>query len=277
MNYFASLDTQSGANDLTHNPCKLLDFQLVVLADGESYAAKSANREMIAVLLGGKATVTVGNHTFANIGGRPNVFGGKPHSVYIPAGNDFTITGVGNVQIALASAPSDLKTDPYVISPSQVTNGVWGAANFTRRFHQILHAAAQPDCPAQRLIVGETFTPSGNWSTYPAHKHEVDDLPNEAYHEEMYFFKIAPADGFGITRFYTDKDPDTDHFEENYTVRDNTILMMPYGYHTYVGAPGYNSYYLWVLAGEHRVQAVVDDPDTGWVLKTVPMLKELGH
>ncbi|MFP4322480.1 MAG: 5-deoxy-glucuronate isomerase [Anaerolineales bacterium] len=277
MNYFAALDTQQGVNALPHNPCKLLDFQLVVLGAREATSGNSADREILAVLLGGKAHFQVGGHKFEHVGGRPNVFAGKPHAVYIPAGTDYTITGVGDVQIALTSAPSDLATDPYVIGPEKVTNGVWGAANFTRRYHQILHASAQPDCPARRLIVGETFTPSGNWSTYPAHKHEVDDLPNEAYHEEMYFFKISPADGFGITRFYTDKDPDVGDFEQNYTVRDNTILMMPYGYHSYVGAPGYNSYYLWLLAGEHRTQAVQDDPATGWVLKTVPMLRELGH
>jgi 5-deoxy-glucuronate isomerase len=274
MNYFASLETNSGVNALPHNPCKLLDFQLLVV-DGNRISGSMNNREGLAVILGGKATFTVNGQTFENVGGRPNVFAGKPHSVYLPAGADYTIEG--KAQIALASAPSELKTDPYIITPDKVANGVWGAANFTRNFHQILHQDTQPDCPAQRLIVGETFTPSGHWSTYPAHKHEVDDLPNEAYHEEMYFFKVQPDNGFGITRFYTDKDPDTDFFEMNYTVRDNTILMIPYGYHTYVGAPGFSSYYLWVLAGEHRTQGVQSDPDTGWVNKTVPMLRQLGH
>ena len=121
------------------------------------------------------------------------------------------------------------------------------------------------------LIVGETFTPSGNWSTYPQHRHEVEDLPREAYHEEMYFFKVNPADGFGLCHYYNDKDE-----AENFTVRDNTIMMAPFGYHTVVSAPGYMPYYLWFLAGEHRVQATVDDPTVGWVSRTVPMLKELG-
>ena len=157
-----------------------------------------------------------------------------------------------------------------MIGPERVANGVWGAANFKRYFHQILTQVAQPDLPARRLIVGETFTPSGNWSTFPPHKHEVDDLPREAYHEEMYFFKVAPADGFGICHYYNDQGE-----EENFTVRDNTIMMAPSGYHTVVSAPGYTTYYLWFLAGEHRVQATVDDPALGWVSRTVSMLKEL--
>ncbi len=270
MTYFTSLKTESGVNSLNTNPCNLLDFQLVVLEDGQSVDGNTGDREVLAVLLGGKATVTAGKQTFERVGGRPNVFSGNAHSVYLPTGTDYTLTGVGKVEIALVSAPSDLQTEPYVIQPEQVANGRWGAANFSRNFRKILTKDSQPDLPAQRLIVGETFTPSGNWSTYPAHKHETEE-GSEAFHEEMYFFKISPANGFGVVRHYGDG------YEDNHTVRDNTILMMPHGYHTYVGAPGFNSYYLWFLAGEHRNQGVSADPDTGWVNNTVPMLRDLGH
>jgi len=272
MKYFASLESKPGLNPLPHNPCELLDYGTLVLPAGEQFASQTGEREILAVILGGKATFQVDGKTFGKVGGRANVFAGKPYAVYLPAGVDYTITAGGPVQIALTSAPSDLQTEPYVIGPEQVATGVWGAANFTRYYHQILTLAAQPDLPARRLIVGETFTPSGNWSTYPPHKHEVDDLPREACHEEMYFFKVTPTDGFGICRYYN-----SEGTEENFTVRDNTILMAPIGYHTVVSAPGYMTYYLWFLAGEHRIQATEDDPNLGWVSRTVPMLKELGH
>ncbi len=87
----------------------------------------------------------------------------------------------------------------------------------------------------------------------------------------MSYFKVNPGDGFGMSRFYNDE------VDSGYIVRNNTILMMPNGYHTVVSAPGYTTYYLWFLAGNHRVQAVVEDADVGWVSKTVSMLKELGH
>ncbi len=272
MKYFAALESKPGLNQLPHNPCALLDFELLVLPGGEQYAALTGDREVLAVILGGKATFEVAGERFEKVGGRPNVFAGKPHSVYLPAGVEYEITAEGPVGIGLTSAPSDLQTEPFVIPPEDVTNGVWGAANFKRYFHQILTQTAQPDLPARRLIVGETFTPSGNWSTYPPHKHEVDDLPREAFHEEMYYFKVAPADGFGICHYYNDQ-----REEENFTVRDNTIMMAPIGYHTVVSAPGYSTYYLWFLAGEHRVQAVTGDPKVGWVDRTVSMLQELGH
>ena len=272
MNYFATLESGSGLNALPHNPCALLSFDLLTLSAGGAFSGETGEREILAVVLGGKATFEVGGLRFGGVGGRPNVFAGKPHSVYLPAGTQYAITGEGATQVALTSAPSDLEVEPYVIGPEHVTSGVWGAANFTRYFNQILTEAGQPGLPARRLIVGETLTPSGNGSTYPPHRHEADDLPREAYHEEMYFFKVSAADGFGICRYYNE-----DGVEENYTVRDNTILMAPKGYHTVVSAPGYMTYYLWFLAGEHRHQATVDDPSLGWVSRTVPMLKELGH
>jgi 5-deoxy-glucuronate isomerase len=271
MKYHATLTAINGLNGLPYNPCKLLDFNFLKLSAGEAHAGNSGDREILAVILGGKASFDVNGVVFEQIGGRGNVFAGKPHAVYIPAGADFRIKTDAGVEIALPSAPSDAAIDPYAITPAQVINGVWGAANFKRYFHQILTLAAQPSLPAARLIVGETFTPSGNWSTYPPHKHQVDDLPRQAYHEEMYYFKVNPADGFGICHYYNE-----DGEEENFTVRDNTIHMMPKGYHTVVSAPGYTTYYLWFLAGSQRVQAVVDDSNLGWVGRTVPMLKEYG-
>ncbi|NMB88763.1 MAG: 5-deoxy-glucuronate isomerase [Chloroflexi bacterium] len=272
MKYHAILSANQGANTPPHNPCKVLDFSLLKLSAGESFTAESQGREILAVLLGGKASFTINGHHFEDVGGRPNVFSGKPHSVYIPCGAGYTIQAQSQVEIALPSAPSDLEVEPYVIQPAQVASGVWGAANFKRNFHQILTLASQPTLPARRLIVGETYTPSGNWSTYPPHKHQVDDLPRQAYHEEMYYFKVSPNDGFGICHYYNEEGE-----EENFTIRDNSIHMMPRGYHTVVSAPGYTTYYLWFLGGEQRVQGAVEDPALAWVGRTVAMLKELGH
>ena len=271
MSNFVSIPNLSGLNKLPVNPCKLLDFQLLNLADNEVYEGDNDDREVLAVVLGGKATFTVGGELFERVGERPNVFSGKPHSVYIPCQTGYTITGVGQVEIALASAPSDLMTAPYVIPPERVASGEWGAANFARSYHQILTLASQPDLPARRLIAGETFTPSGNWSTFPPHKHEKDELPREAYHEEMYFFKVNPSDGFGLTRYYNAE------IDAGYVVLDNTILMAPNGYSTVVSAPGYTIYYLWFLAGNQRIQASVEDPAFTWVGRTVPMLRSLGR
>lgn len=271
MSYFEPVPNKVGMNKPAGNPFKLLDFGYLILNDGEHYEGKTGDREVLAVVFGGKGTFTVKGQTFANVGGRPNPFAGKPHSVYIPCQATYKIVAQGRLDVGLCSAPSDMDIPPYVIGPERVTTGVWGAANFSRNFAQILTQAGQPDLQAKRLIVGETFTPSGNWSTFPPHRHEKEDLPREAYHEEMYFFKVSPTDGFGMCRYYNGE------VDTGYIVRDSTILMAPNGYHTVVSAPGYMTYYLWALAGNHRVQATADDPALGWVSRTVPMLKALGH
>jgi 5-deoxy-glucuronate isomerase len=269
--YHAVIPTDTGRNTLPFNPCELLDFTLLRLDAGDIWASESGDREILAVILGGRATFTVNGHRFDNVGGRPDVFSGKPHSVYIPAGATVIIEAVEAVEIAMPSAPSDLATDPYVIAPDQVATGRWGAANFSRNYHQILTEIAQPDLPARRLIVGETYTPSGNWSTYPPHRHKFDALPAEARHEEMYYFRINPADGFAISRVYTDEG-----YEENVAVREHGMQMMPEGYHTIVSAPGYTTYFLWFLAGTQRTQASTEDAALKWVGQRVPALRELG-
>ena len=154
MKYHTLLKADTGLNTPPVNPCKLLDFGFLKLAAGESYQAETPGREILAVLLGGKASFEVNGQKFEKVGGRPNVFNGKPHSVYIPAGVKFGIQAEGPVEIALPGAPSDLDVEPYLIAPSQVANGVWGAANFKRYFHQVLTTASQPELPARRLIVG---------------------------------------------------------------------------------------------------------------------------
>lgn len=269
--YHCIISADAGRNTLPHNPCRLLDFTLLSLGAGESWAGESGDREILAVILGGTATFTVAGHRFPEVGGRPDVFSGKPHAVYIPAGATVTVDAVSPVQVALPSAPSDLVTEPYVIAPEKVATGRWGAANFGREYHQILTEVAQPDLPAHRLIVGETYTPSGNWSTYPPHRHRVDDLPAEAAHEEMYYYRVNPGDGFGISRVYTDEG-----YEENVTIRDHVMQMMPEGYHTVVSAPGYTTYFLWFLAGTQRTQGAREDAALAWVGQTVPTLRRMG-
>jgi len=269
MNYFASVAGQAGANPLPTNPCRLLDFARVILDDGASYDGMTGDREVLVVLLGGRCTVAASETTFEQVGKRTNPFTGKPYAVYLPPRTTFVITAHGPLDVGLCSAPATMAGAPYVIDPSEVTSNTFGAANFRRELRNILTASDQPDRPAQRLIVGETLVPSGNWSTYPPHKHEVDDLPREAAHEEMYYFRVNPPEGFGLARHYS---PERD-YDTTYTVRDSTILMVPHGYHTTCSAPGYTNYFLWFLAGEQRTQAVALDPDLAWVQKTVPMLQ----
>ena len=263
--YFHAISQGHGLQPLQDEACQLLDFAKLTLETGETHSGQTVGRELLLVALSGKARVQVGETVFDSVGGRANVFAGLPHSVYIPRGQSYTVTALTRFEGALPSAPSDLDTAPYEIRQEQVNTGQWGTLNYARHFREIL---VQPNgLPASRLIVGETITPSGHWSTYPPHKHEENKGP-EKFHEEMYYFRVSSPEGWGLTRHYS---PERG-YDETYTVKDDTLLSIPHGYHTYTSAPGYQSYYLWFLAGDGRAQGAKLDPDVGWVQKTVGMV-----
>src|SRR4051794_41755293 len=127
--YHGVIPAGPGHNRLPFNPCELLDFSLLRLGAGDVWSGESADREMLAVLLGGRATVTVNETRFSSVGGRTDVFSGRPHSVYIPTGATIRIEAVGPVEVAMPSAPSDLTVEPYLIGPDPGATGRWGAAN----------------------------------------------------------------------------------------------------------------------------------------------------
>lgn len=263
--YFHTLSPGPGLSRAAEDTCRLLSFAKLSLNAGETYAGDTGTREQLLVVLSGTARVEVNGQVFGAVGGRASVFAGLPHSVYLPRDATYRVTARSTLEAALPSAPSDLETAPYEIRPEQVRTGQWGALNYTRAFREIL---VQPNgLPASRLIVGETITPSGNWSTYPPHKHETDH-GGEVFHEEMYYFRVSSPEGFGLARHYSpERGYDTTH-----TVRNDTLLAIPHGYHTYASAPGYQSYYLWFLAGNGRTQGASLDPEVGWVQKTVGMV-----
>jgi 5-deoxy-glucuronate isomerase len=262
---FQHLPKTNGYHVLGDHGCRLLWFAKLKLEGGASHDdALTTDRECLLVMLSGKAEVSVGEQVFA-IGGRANVFAGNPHSLYIPRGSSYRVNAVTAMEAAVVSAPSTLDTAPYEIKPEAVNTGTWGKLNFTRNFREIL--VAPNGLPASSLIVGETITPSGNWSTYPPHKHEVVQ-GSEVFHEEMYYFRVSAPDGFGLCRHYSPEAA----FDHTYTVKDDSIISLPRGYHTYAAAPGASSYYLWFLAGDGRTQGVSFDPDTAWVQRATALL-----
>jgi 5-deoxy-glucuronate isomerase len=265
MDMFQKVPNKRGFNPIDATGMKLLNFHKIVLGPGDSYSGNTGDHEALFDILGGKARVTVSGKDFGLIGGRPNPFAGKGFSVYAPCDSDYTVVALqtGGCEIAVCCAKSDLMGGAYVISPDEVSTGTWGATNFTRFFKGIL----LDDKPAQRLFAGETIVPSGNWATFPPHKHEKDDLPREVWMEEIYYYKVSPAEGFGLDRHY--KPGVYDHAD---VITDETILLMPDGYHTLVTAPGYTMFYIWFLAGDIRRQNPATDPEFAWVQKCIPII-----
>src|SRR5437899_9381692 len=162
-----------------------------------------------------------------------------------------------DVEVAVAGAVVETRLEPRLVRPEDVEIEVRGSGNATRQINHII----KPEFPAQRLLVVEVFTPSGNWSSYPPHKHDEDRPPGEVVLEEIYYFRAARPEAFAVQRLYSPRHG----LDVTATVRDGDVMLVPWGYHTTAAAPGYDLYYLNALAGERRSMAAADDPDLAWV------------
>ena len=231
------------------------------LATGESWSHDAGGDEVALVPLGGTCIVECAGERW-EIGGRANPFAGQPWALYLPLGSRFTVTATSPLELAVTGARATRSFPARVIRPEEVATSIRGAGNAARQINDILPAGF----PADRLILVEVFTPSGNWSSYPPHKHDVSNMPIEADVEEIYYYRIDPADGFALQRLYTHDGS----FDAAWTIHDGDLLLVQEGYHAFCMAHGYTGYYLNVLAGDETERTIQpsDDPRYGWVRST---------
>ena len=231
------------------------------IAAGATWHGSTGPDEIALVPLSGNCTVTSDGQEWT-IGGRASIFAGPASSLYLPIGRDYTVTATTALEIAICGARAEHVFPPRLISADDVAIEIRGAGNAARQINHII----KPDFPAHRLLVVEVFTPSGNWSSYPPHKHDVQQMPAEADLEEIYYYRIDPPDGFALQRLYT-ADGRIDHA---WTIRDGDLLLVPEGYHAFAVAHGYTGYYLNILAGADPVRTMqpADDPAYAWVRST---------
>jgi 5-deoxy-glucuronate isomerase len=236
-----------------------ISLRLIRLSKGGKYAFSPPAEELALVMLGGQAAVRAGGRCWERLGGRVNVFRGMPHTLYLAVGSEqVEIEALTDpCEVAVCGARATRQFPAAVIEPSAVEVEIRGGGNATRQINHII----KPDFQADRLLVVEVYTPSGNWSSYPPHKHDAHNPPDEVDLDEIYFYKISEPEGFAIQRVYT-RDG---RRNETLTVRDNEVVLIPEGYHPVVAAHGYDCYYLNVLAGSARSMAASDDPDYAWV------------
>ena len=234
-----------------------LSFETRKLAKGESLASDNGANELAIVMLGGVCSVESSEGAWPEVGGRRHVFDGKPHTLYLPTGTQFQVRAATDCELALCYCRAEERFPARLISPDEVEVEVRGGGNATRQINHML----KPDFPAHRLLIVEVYTPAGNWSSYPPHKHDVHNPPGEVDLEEIYYYRIDRPEGYAIQRVYTaDR-----KLDETITVRDGELVLIPEGYHPVVAAHGYNVYYLNALAGSARSMAASDDPNYAWV------------
>lgn len=269
MDLLYKKDLKYGYTEIVGKDVKELDYLtlgILRLKEGERYSAETGDQEVALVIMGGTCTIKTGNKEWNGLGERLDVFSGKATAVYVSCQSSYTVEAETEVEIAVCGAFADEKNDPQLIMPQDVVVNHVGKMNWERDVHDIISIK---NSNAQRLIVGETFNKPGNWSSYPPHKHDVNNLPEEVDLEEVYHFRLNPKQGFGIQKVYTSDNS----IDETYTVKNESTVVLPEGYHPVAAAPGYELYYLWVLAGETRVMRPNDDPDHHWVKAVEKMVK----
>lgn len=237
-----------------------LSFQVKQLAQGANFAGETGANELAIVVLGGRCSVNSSAGAWRGFGGRANVFSGRPYALYLPISTQFEISAESDSDLAFCYARAEQAYPARLVTPEDVEVEIRGGGNATRQINHIL----KPDFPADRLMVVEVYTPSGNWSSYPPHKHDVHQPPGEVDLEEIYYYRIDQPAGYAIQKVYT-KDC---RIDATLTVHDGQLVLVPEGYHPVVAAHGYNVYYLNALAGSARSMAASDDPDYAWVRAT---------
>jgi len=230
------------------------------LRDGETIAIDQPHDELCIVVLGGNVSVGQrGGPRFPRIGARRDVFDdAAPHAVYFANGGAVEVTAHGSAEIGVASAPGPGDAPTRLIEPSQMKRFARGSGLNTRYVCDILPESE----PASHLLVVEVRTPSGHSSSYPPHKHDADNLPQESALEETYYHRLWPAQGFAFQRVYTDDRS----LDESLAVEDHDVVMVPRGYHPVVVPYGYESYYLNAMAGPRREWHFRNDPAHEWML-----------
>jgi 5-deoxy-glucuronate isomerase len=215
---------------------------------------------MLVLSLAGAATVQVDSASF-RLQGRAGVFAGISDFVYAPCASRLTLHSAHGGRFALPCARAEQRLAPRYMPAERVAVELRGAGAASRQIHNLCTPGV---FAAERLIVVEVLTPGGNWSSYPPHKHDEDRPGIETALEEIYYYEVAEA-GFGYQRVYTSgPGREIDILAE---VRSGDAIVMPHGYHgPSMAAPGYDLYYLNVMAGAtERAWRFTYDPDHAWI------------
>ncbi len=236
-------------------------FGLYHLKAGETVREQTGECEVILVLVEGRARITGAGQNFGELGQRMSVFERLPPAcIYVPNGADWSAEATTDCVLAVCSAPGSGGHDAAIIGPVGIELETRGKGGNTRYIHNI---AMENRDVADSLLVTEVFTPQGNWSSYPPHRHDEDDFPNMTYLEETYYHRLNPAQGFGFQRVFTEDG----ELDETMAVSDGDVVLVPKGHHP-CGAPyAYEMYYLNVMAGPLRKWRFKNHPDHDWIFQ----------
>ena len=237
---------------------KRLSFGMIELVPGERLPFYTGELETAFVMLEGHCNVTCGGEVWRNVGNRSNVFENRrAESFYMPREQQLEIEAVDHIKVAVCGAPTEARTQPQLLRGDHVVLKLLGEQPYQRETSFIIDENSN----AKTLTIGEAYVMAGNWAGFPPHKHDKDDMPTECIAEELYYFLFEPGQGFAVQCLYTADGA----LDEAYRVKNDELVEFPYGYHTTVATPGYQTYFLWAMAGDHQGFNRRNDPKHDWI------------
>jgi len=251
---------------------KMLEFGRVGVTRERPFEGDTGEREAVFDIISGIGCLeTADGAIYEKLGGRANPFVAGPTLICLPPGTHYRITALtATLDMAVSMTPAAPGLPVAVVGPNDLPENKAGAANWSRTIRPGTSVA-----PAtRRLMMAETLVPPGNWTSYPPHKHDRENPPNESIYEEVYFYLFKPAGGYGFQRVYEPKGV-PDRLDEVYTVEDGDAVAIPRGYHPLVAAAGYQLVYIWALCGVNRIYgAWSDDPEHVWIRGVEPIVNQ---
>ncbi len=246
-----------------------IHFQVRHLTATRTWSFATGTHELALIVLAGRLQVQ-SNRGQWHLGQRSNVFAGLPHALYLPWHTTLSVRASTDSMFAVAWVPTTVEHAPHLIIPDEVQVEIRGGDQATRQVNTII----PPGFPCQRLVVVEAYTPGGNWSSFPPHKHDVHTTDAagqliEADLEEIYFYQFDHPAGYAYQRIYTDAQSPLHRagmpIDTILVAQHNDLVLVPEGYHPVTSAPGSTTYYLNVLAGSAQSLANQDDPRYAWI------------
>ena len=168
------VEPKKGSNiyqSVTHETAKwnYLSFEARIFNQNEVWEHNTLGNEMVIVLLSGNYKVTSDKGSWETVNGRKDVFNGVAHTLYLPINTSFKLTATSEkLDIAYGWCKSDESFPPKFVTPEETPVIIFGGDNATRQFNDLV----PPGFGCSKIVCREVYTPSGNWSSFPAHKHD---------------------------------------------------------------------------------------------------------
>ena len=262
MNYKKRYEKKLGYTPICKiGECSLnkLEFGIIELDAGTTLDFFTEDKETAFIMLEGHCNVAFDGQKWENVGNRATVFENRrAESFYMPIEQNLVIEAIDHIKIAVCATPIEEKTQPQLLREDHVVLKLLGRVPFQRETSFLIDGNSN----AKVLTIGEAYCQEGNWAGFPPHKHDEDNMPKECIAEEIYYFLFNPQQGFAVQCMYT-ADGEID---EAYRMKNDELVELPRGFHATVTTPGYQSYFLWLMAGDYQGFNRSNDPAHDWIV-----------